>query len=65
MKKNVGISDRIIRVVLGLGLLAMALFASELSYSWIGWVGVVPLVTGLAGKCPLYGLLGLNTCKVV
>lgn len=60
MKINVGTPDRAIRVVVGLGLVALA--ATGTVGVW-GWIGVVPVVTGALGFCPAYTLLGLNTCK--
>ena len=62
MHANVGGVDRGLRVVVGLALLSMLLFV-EGSARWWGLVGLVPLVTGLAGRCPAYGLLGIRTCK--
>ena len=59
MKANVGNIDRIIRIVLGLGLIAWALAGGPL---W-AWIGVIPLATGLFTFCPLYTLLGVNTCR--
>ena len=56
---NEGTIDRTIRIVLGLGILALAFVGPKTP---IGYVGVVPLVTGLIGFCPLYRLLGLSTC---
>ena len=58
MKFNVGGIDRVLRIVVGLALVAWALMGGPL---W-AWIGVVPLGTGLAGFCPLYPLLGMNTC---
>jgi hypothetical protein len=57
MKKNVGGIDRIVRILLGLALVAMGLYTQ----SWWGSVGLVPLVTGLVGWCPLYVPLKLST----
>ncbi len=57
-KNNVGKVDRIVRVVLGVLLVANVFFALQ---NPIGWVGVILLVTGLVGICPLYSLLGINT----
>jgi hypothetical protein len=51
--------ERVIRVVLGLGLLSLIVIGPK---SWIGLVGLVPLATGLFGFCPLYKLLGISTC---
>ncbi|MCL2524385.1 MAG: DUF2892 domain-containing protein [Betaproteobacteria bacterium] len=59
MKSNVGGIDRILRVVLGIVLIALA--ASGI-VGWWGWLGAIPLLTGLARFCPLYPLLGINTC---
>ena len=61
MKRNVGTIDRIIRIVLGIALIAGALMGY---LGWWGWIGVVPLATGLMSSCLLYSLLGINTCPV-
>lgn len=61
MQKNVGGLDKIVRVVAGLGLLAFAVFSDSPAHAW-GYLGVVPLLTALMGYCPLYSLIGLNTC---
>ena len=58
MKSNVGGIDRTLRIVVGLALVAWALMGGPV---W-AWIGLVPIGTGLAGFCPLYPLLGLNTC---
>lgn len=60
MKKNVGDIDRIIRILVGLALLAWYLFAEGPSWAL---VGILPLATGLFTICPAYSLLGINTCK--
>jgi hypothetical protein len=52
--------DRSIRVLIGIGLLSLTLFGPR---TWWGLIGFVPLVTGLAGICPLYALLGISTWK--
>lgn len=59
MKQNAGMLDRGVRVLLGLGLLAMTLSGPEIAW---GWIGVVPLLTGIFGSCPVYSLLGVSTC---
>ena len=59
MKKNVGGIDRTLRIVLGLVLIALAATGTV---GWLGYVGVVPLLSGLVGWCPPYSLLGWNTC---
>jgi hypothetical protein len=61
MKRNVGGVDKALRIIVGLGLLSL-LFVLEGSARWLGLIGVVPLGTALVGFCPLYGVLGLNTC---
>jgi hypothetical protein len=61
MKENVGKIDRIVRVVAGLGLLSL-LFILEGDARWLGLIGLVPLGTAAMGFCPLYPLIGLNTC---
>lgn len=63
MKKNVGGIDRILRIVLGLGLLAFAFAGPEGVKVW-GFVGIVPLATGLLNFCPLYSIIGFNTCPL-
>ena len=59
MKLNVGGVDRILRVVAGLVLVALA--AMGTIGAW-GWIGVVPLATGIFGFCPAYTLLGFSSC---
>lgn len=61
MTKNEGKLDRALRVVAGLLLIGLA--ATNTIGLW-GYIGVVPLVTGALGMCPLYAILGLNTCPV-
>ncbi|RMX08613.1 DUF2892 domain-containing protein [Corticibacter populi] len=61
MKSNVGGIDRVLRVVVGAVLLGLA---AKGIVGWWGWLGIVPLLTGLVGFCPLYPLLGLNTCSL-
>jgi hypothetical protein len=58
MNKNIGITDRIIRIVVGLALVIAALLG------WIGawgWIGVVPLATAIFSFCPVYALLGMSS----
>lgn len=61
MKPNEGTIDRVLRVVVGLGVLSLAFVGPQTPW---GYVGVVPLATGLIGFCPLYAMLGINTCSV-
>lgn len=60
MKANVGGIDRMARIGAGVALIALA--ATGTVGAW-GWIGVVPLATGLIGWCPAYLPLGLSTCK--
>ncbi len=57
--KNVGTVDKVIRIILGLVLIALVFVGPQTPW---GWIGIVPLVTGLIGFCPLYSVLGMNTC---
>lgn len=61
MTRNEGNVDRALRVIVGLVLIALALTGKFAPW---GWVGVVPLVTGLLGTCPIYSIFGINTCGV-
>lgn len=60
MTANVGTIDRILRIVVGLILIALVFVGPKTPW---GWIGVVPLLTGLVRFCPAYLLLGLNTCS--
>lgn len=61
MKANVGGVDRVLRIVLGLVLLGLAATGTV---GWWGWLGIVPLATGLVGWCPPYAIFGISTCKM-
>jgi len=63
MKPNMGNLDRIIRIVAGLALLAYALglIFPDTGWNWVGWIGVVPLLTALVRVCPAYSILGIRT----
>jgi hypothetical protein len=61
LNKNVGNLDRALRIGGGLVLIALAAMGN---IGWWGFIGVVPLLTGLAGTCPAYTLLGLKTCPM-
>ena len=60
MNKNIGGVERVVRVVGGLVLVGLA--ATGQIGVW-GWIGLLPMATGLMGWCPPYSLLGINTCK--
>ena len=61
MSRNEGNIDRALRIIAGLALLALVFVGQQTPW---GWIGIVPLVTGLVGFCPLYRLLGINTCAL-
>ncbi len=61
MKSNVGGIDRVLRIVLGLVLIGLSLGGV---IGWWGWLGLVPLLTGLFRFCPIYPLLGFSTCPL-
>jgi hypothetical protein len=61
MKLNEGGVDRAVRIVVGLALIALA--ATGKVGVW-GYIGIVPLLTGIAGVCPAYSLLGISTCPM-
>lgn len=60
MTANVGSLDRILRIIAGIVLLSLVFIGPQMLW---GLIGIVPLATGLFGTCPVYSLLGLNTCS--
>ncbi len=66
MTANVGTIDRAIKIVVGVLLIAFALRLGfpETGWNWIGWIGVIPIVTAIFGYCPAYSLIGLSTCPL-
>ena len=63
MKKNVGSIDAIVRILIGLAIIGFA-FTLEGPMRWIGLAAIIPFATAAVGFCPLYTLLGINTCPV-
>ena len=61
MKINEGTLDRAARVIFGLGLLSLVFWGPQTNW---GYVGLVPILTGSLGFCPLYSLVGINTCPM-
>lgn len=59
MKMNVGSTERMLRVIAGIIIIGVGVYYQ----SWWGVIGVVPLLTGLFRFCPLYSILGVNTCQ--
>ncbi len=60
MKQNVHNVERVVRVVVGLVIVSLVFIGPQSPW---GWLGLVPLATGLTGWCPPYAMLGINTCK--
>lgn len=60
MKRNIGKTDRIIRVLIGLIVIAVGAYFK----SWWGAIGLLPILTAALGWCPPYALFGISTCKV-
>ena len=61
MTKNEGVADRVVRVLVGAGVLSLAFVGPQTAW---GYIGLVPLLTGLAGWCPAYTLFGISTCPM-
>jgi ABC-type polysaccharide/polyol phosphate export permease len=61
MPRNVGTWDRAVRIVVGVVLIALVFVGPQTPW---GWIGVLPLLSGLAGFCPAYRLLGFSTCPL-
>jgi hypothetical protein len=61
MKFNVGNIDRILRISVGLILVALA---ANSIVGWWGWLGLIPMATGIFRFCPAYPLLGINSCGI-
>jgi hypothetical protein len=59
MQRNEGTIDRALRIVAGIGILSLVFVGPQTPW---GWIGLVPLVTGLVGVCPVYSVLGIRTC---
>lgn len=63
-KTNVGMIDRLVRIIAGLVLLALFFLYPDASWRYFALIGIVPLATGLLSTCPLYSLFGLSTCPM-
>lgn len=61
MQKNEGTIDRAVRVIFGVSLLSLTVVGPQTLW---GLVGIIPLATGLSGRCPLYKVFGFNTCPL-
>lgn len=60
MKQNIHNVERVVRVVAGLAIVSLVFIGPQTPW---GWLGLVPIATGLSGWCPPYALLGISTCK--
>ena len=60
MNRNVGNAEKTIRIAVGLILIVLSLLGT---IGWWGYLGIIPLLAGVVGNCPLYTLLGISTCK--
>ena len=63
-KTNEGTVDRVLRIVVGLALIAGFFLNGGGTWSWLYLIGIVPLATGLLGSCPVYSILGISTCPM-
>ncbi len=61
MPRNEGTIDRALRIIAGLVLLSLVFVGPQTPW---GWIGIVPLATGLLGYCPVYSLFGIKTCSI-
>lgn len=59
MAGNLGVFDRLVRTALGLALISLVFVGPQTPW---GWIGLIPLLTAVAGVCPAYRLLGIRTC---
>ncbi len=59
--KNIGSIDRVLRIIVGLGVISLVFWGPRTLW---GWLGLIPLVTAVIGWCPLYAVLGVRTCPV-
>jgi len=60
MRRNEGNLDRLLRIVVGAAILSLVFVGPKTAW---GWLGLIPLVTGLIGYCPAYSLMGIRTCR--
>lgn len=59
MACNVGTIDRILRVIVGLAIMGAGVYYN----SWLGFIGIIPIIVALLGWCPMYQVLGCSTCN--
>ena len=63
-KTNEGTLDRALRIIVGLALIVGFFLNRDGAWSWLYLLGIIPLVTGIIGSCPVYSILGIKTCKM-
>jgi hypothetical protein len=66
IKKNVGGVDQVLRIIVGsilLSLVSLAFVGPQTTWAYLGFIGLIPLITGIIGYCPTYELVGINTYK--
>jgi hypothetical protein len=61
MSRNEGTVDRVLRVILGIGLLSLTVVGPKTMW---GYIGLIPLITGVIGTCPIYTIFGMRTCPL-
>lgn len=61
MSANLGVADRVLRILVGLALLSLVFFGPQ---TWWGLIGIIPIATALVGFCPAYALFGIRTCPL-
>lgn len=59
MNPNVGTVDKVVRIVIGVGLISLVFVGPQTPW---GWIGIIPIATALVSWCPLYKIIGVNTC---
>ena len=60
MLKNVGNTDRVLRILLGVIIIAVGIYFN----SWWGAIGIIPIIVGLTARCPIFSIFGWSTCKL-
>lgn len=65
-RKNIGVPDRIVRIILGIMLISiipLAFTGPKTTLAYLGFFGIIPLIAGISGYCPPYDLMGINTYR--
>lgn len=60
MKENVGTIDKILRIIIGLGLFSLLFWGPQ---TYLGWIGIIPLATAAINWCPIYKIINISTCS--